>query len=48
MPRSARPPSSQLIMLGMCRHPLDQQNTSLMQALPGMDFVAKSLMGEWV
>jgi hypothetical protein len=25
---------------------LDQQNTSLMQALPGMDFVAKSLMGE--
>lgn len=27
------------------RHPLDQQNTSLMQALPGMDFVAKSLMG---
>ncbi|WIA19977.1 hypothetical protein OEZ85_005854 [Tetradesmus obliquus] len=27
------------------RHPLDQQNTSLIQALPGMDFVAKTLMG---
>ncbi len=29
-----------------CRHPLDQQNTSLIQALPGMELVAKALMGE--
>eukprot|EP00882_Tetradesmus_deserticola_P013312 GHRQ01014122.1.p1 GENE.GHRQ01014122.1~~GHRQ01014122.1.p1 ORF type:complete len:146 (+),score=15.53 GHRQ01014122.1:1117-1554(+) len=27
------------------RHPLDQQNTSLIQALPGMDFVARTLLG---
>ncbi|KAF6257760.1 peptidase family M48-domain-containing protein [Scenedesmus sp. NREL 46B-D3] len=27
------------------RHPLDQQNTSLIQALPGMDFIARTLMG---
>lgn len=27
------------------RHPLDQQNTSLVRALPGMELVAKTLMG---
>lgn len=28
------------------RHPLDQQNTSLMRALPGLELVAKTVMGE--
>jgi Zn-dependent protease with chaperone function len=27
------------------RHPLDQQNTSLLRALPGLEVVAKSIMG---
>eukprot|EP00775_Hariotina_reticulata_P005214 gene5214-5452_t len=27
------------------RHPLDQQNTTLIQALPGMELIAKTLMG---
>ena len=27
------------------RHPLDAQNTRLLRALPGLNFVAKSLMG---
>ena len=27
------------------RHPLDAQNTRLLRRLPGLDFVAKSLMG---
>ena len=27
------------------RHPLDAQNTRLLRSLPGLDFVAKSLMG---
>lgn len=46
---AAQPPARILRYAGLAaddfRHPLDQQNTSLMQALPGMDFVAKSLMG---
>ena len=28
------------------RHPLDAQNTRLLRQLPGLDFVARSLMGE--
>lgn len=28
------------------RHPLDAQNTRLLRRLPGLDFVARSLMGE--
>ena len=27
------------------RHPLDAQNTRLLRRLPGLDFVARSLMG---
>ena len=27
------------------RHPLDAQNTRMLRRLPGLDFVAKSLMG---
>lgn len=30
----------------VCRHPLDQQNTALLQVLPGLEVLAKSLMGE--
>lgn len=29
------------------RHPLDQQNTRLLKALPGVELVAKSIMGQW-
>ena len=29
----------------VCRHPLDQQNTRLLQLLPGLQVFARNLMG---
>ena len=29
------------------RHPLDQQNTRLLRVLPGLEAIAKTLMGWW-
>lgn len=29
-----------------CRHPLDQQNTAIVRAIPGLMSVAKGLLGE--
>ena len=30
----------------VCRHPLDQQNTRVLQLLPGLEMLTKSIMGE--
>ncbi len=30
----------------VCRHPLDQQNTRLLQLVPGLDMITRGLLGE--
>ena len=32
--------------ISVCRHPLDQQNTRVLQLLPGLEMLTKSIMGE--
>jgi len=31
--------------IGLCRHPLDQQNTRLLKVLPGLETMAKNVLG---
>ena len=39
-------PPTWSILISVCRHPLDQQNTRVLQLLPGLEMLTKSIMGE--